>query len=182
MELTASSLVLVVVMNEPRDLEIARLLGWYRIPLRSAPKVIAVDYVAFYQTAAFGAEGMAIQYTAPVRGHELTTRAELFKDEPNHPRAGHEYYKLQLGPLERLPHSIPAHKWRRITFFYTTGEYLLTAESVDELAVTSTEERRTLWHSLRERAGLAQPGESEYELDPAVLAALLGLGKAGDAN
>ena len=177
MLLTAASLVLVAVMNEPRDLEIARLLGWYRIPLRSAPKVIAVDYLAFYQTAAFGAEGMAIQYVAPVRGHELTTRAELFKDEPNHPRANHEYYKLQLGPLERLPHSIPAHKWRRITFFYTTGEYLLAASSVDELVVTSTEERQTLWHSLRERAGLPPPESSELDLDPAVLAALLGLGR-----
>jgi hypothetical protein len=177
MSITKTSLVLVAVMNEPRDLEIARLLGWYRIPLRSAPKVIAVDYLAFYQTAAFGAEGMAIHYIASVRGHELTTRAELFKDEPNHPRASHEYYKLQLGPLERLAHPIPARKWRRITFFYTTGEYLLEAESVDDLAVKSSDERQTLWHSLRERAGLPESDGDEAALDPAVLAALLGLAK-----
>ena len=52
--LEPTSLVLVAVMNDPRDLEIARLLGWYRIPLRTAPKVVYVDYLAFYQTGAFG--------------------------------------------------------------------------------------------------------------------------------
>ena len=50
------ALILVVVMSNPRDLEISRLLGWYRIPYRSAPKTIGVDYIAFYQTAKFGAE------------------------------------------------------------------------------------------------------------------------------
>ncbi len=50
----ASALVLVAIITTRRDLEIARVLGWYRIPLRRAPKVIAVDYLAFYQTAAFG--------------------------------------------------------------------------------------------------------------------------------
>jgi len=54
--LSPESLILVVLLNNQRDFEIARLLGWYRIPLRSAPKVIAVDYLAFYQTAAFGEE------------------------------------------------------------------------------------------------------------------------------
>ena len=50
------ALILVAVMPNPRDLEISRLLGWYRIPYRSAPKTISVDYIAFYQTAEFGAE------------------------------------------------------------------------------------------------------------------------------
>ena len=36
-----SDLILVTYMPSPRDMEIARLLGWYRIPLRTAPKVIA---------------------------------------------------------------------------------------------------------------------------------------------
>ena len=48
------SLILVGIMPHPRDLEVARLLGWYRIPMRSAPKVVNVDYLAFYQTGAFG--------------------------------------------------------------------------------------------------------------------------------
>ena len=71
-----TSLVLVAIVNNPRDLEIARLLGWYRIPLRTAPKVIAVDYLAFYQTGALGDEKWSIQYIPSVARNELTTRAE----------------------------------------------------------------------------------------------------------
>jgi hypothetical protein len=113
----ASSLVLVAVITHPRDLEIARVLGWYRIPLKSAPKVVAVDYLAFYQTAGFSEEDRwRVQYFAEVRGHELTTRRELIRDEPDHPRAGEEYYKIQIGPLQALPGPIHAGRWRRITF------------------------------------------------------------------
>ena len=146
-----TSLVLVAVVNNPRDLEIARLLGWYRIPLRTAPKVIAVDYLAFYQTGAFGDDKWRIQYIAPVRGHELTTRAELLQTEADHPRAKEEYYKVQLGALERLPQPILADTWRRITFLYSTGEYLLRAKTINDLVVQS-DERQLLWQALRERA------------------------------
>ncbi|HWQ83761.1 MAG TPA: hypothetical protein VN363_04295 [Anaerolineales bacterium] len=176
-----SALVLVAVINQPRDLEIARLLGWYRIPLGRAPKVVAVDYLAFYQTAAFGAEKWRIQTVAPLLGHELTTRAELLRDEPDHPRAQAMYYKLQLGPLQSLPQPIIAKNWRRITFLYTTGEYLLNAETVNDLVI-ETEERQSLWQALRERATRAQKyGERQQpeipplNVDPAFLAALLGL-------
>lgn len=178
-----TDLILVAVINDPRDLEIARLLGWYRIPLRSAPKVVAVDYVAFYQTAAFKDEKWQVSWIAPVQGHELTTRRELLRDEPEHPHAAHEYFKIQLGPLQRLPHPVQAKKWRRITFLYTTGEYLLQAETVNDLVV-KTEERLLLWQALRERAHNTQtyvrsqagsldelPG---LDLDPALLALLLG--------
>jgi hypothetical protein len=176
--LSPAVLILVAVMNDPRDLEIARLLGWYRIPLRSAPKVIAVDYLAFYQTAAFGEEKWRIQTLAPVRGHELTTRLDLLRDEPAHPHAHHEYYKVQLGPLERLPQPVLADQWRRITFFYTTGEYLLNARTVKDLIVES-EERQLLWQALRERASQTQQYQTaempEINLDPVLLATLLGI-------
>ena len=179
--LSPTSLILVAVMNDPRDLEIARLLGWYRIPLRSAPKVIAVDYLAFYQTAAFGDEKWRIQYVAPVQGHELTTRLELLRNEPDHPHAHHEYYKVQLGPLERLPEAVVADQWRRITFFYTTGEYLLNAKTIRDLIVES-DERQVLWQALRERASQAQQYQTaeipDLALDPALLAALLGIQEA----
>jgi hypothetical protein len=176
MSLTPASLVLVAVVKNPHDLEITRLLGWYRIPLRSAPRVIAVDYLAFYLTGAFDSEKWSIRYIAPVLGHELTTRLELLRDEPDHPHAQQEYYKIQLGPLERLNTPILAERWRRITFFYTTGEYLLQARTVIDLIIHS-DERQTLWRTLRERA--SQPElESEAEdiaLDPELLAVLLGL-------
>jgi hypothetical protein len=171
-----TSLVLVAVVNNPRDLEIARLLGWYRIPLRTAPKVVAVDYLAFYQTGAFGDEKWRIEHIAPVRGHELTTRGELLQTEPDHPRAKEEYYKIQLGPLERLTQPILAETWRRITFLYTTGEYLLGASSVNDLVVKS-DERQLLWQALRERASQIYGSQElpEVDLPEDVLAILLGI-------
>lgn len=154
-----------------------RLLGWYRIPLRTAPKVVAVDYLAFYQTSAFGARGGRIEYISEVHGHELTTRLELLKDEPNHPRAKEEYYKIQVGGLEKLKEPVVAGKWKRITFLYTTGEYLLKAKCLHDLVVDG-EERQILWRSLRERAENEQLYKTdlpEADVPPEVLMALLGI-------
>jgi len=175
--LTPVSLVLVCLLPSPRDLEIARLLGWYRIPFRSAPKVVAVDYLAFYQPGSFGEQSARIEWTAPVRGHELTTRAELLRDEPDHPRAREEYFKVQLGPLERLKQPILADKWKRLTFLYTTGEYLLKAGTLNDLVVQS-DERQLLWQSLRERAENEQLYKTdlpEADIPAEVLIALLGI-------
>lgn len=151
-----TDIILVSVVPKPRDLEIARVLGWYRIPLRFAPKVIEVDYLAFYQPGDFGADHRwRIETAAAVRGHELCRRSDLVRDEPDHPRANEEYYKIQLGPLIPLPQPIRAEKWKRLTFVYTTGAYLLSANTVEELVVRS-EERELLWKSLRERAALGK--------------------------
>lgn len=178
----STSLLLVAVIPNPRDLEIARVLGWYRIPLRRAPKVVAVDYLAFYQpTGAFGARGGQIEYVAPVTGHELTTRAELIRDEPDHPHAREEYYKLTLGPLVQLPAPIPAGDWKRITFFYTTGEMLAQATTINDLIVPG-EERKILWQALRERALNAQLYHvdlPEIPLDPEILLLLGFLNEKG---
>ena len=143
-------LVLVALLPKPRDLAIARTLGWYRIPLATAPRILAVDWLAFYQPRTFGPRKWRIEVVAPVLGHELVRRRDLFTDEPNHPRAHEEYVKLQLGPLVTLPQPILARRWKRIVFFYTTGERLLTARTIDELR-PSEAERRALWHALRER-------------------------------
>jgi len=175
--LTESSLILICVMPTPRDMEIARLLGWYRIPLRSAPKVVAVDYLAFYQPSSFGDLGGRIEFVAPLRGHELTTRRELLKDESDHPRANEEYFKVQLGGLEKLSNPILADAWKRLTFLYSTGEYLLKAKTLNDLVVKD-DERAVLWRSLRERAENQQLYKTdlpEADLPPEVLIALLGI-------
>jgi len=174
-------LILVAVLPQPRDLEIARVLGWYRIPLASAPKVIAVDWLVFYQPASFGEEHRwRIEYTARVMGHELVTRAELFREERDHPRAHEEYYKIQLGTVNRLPRPILARRWKRLTFLYTTGERLLSAETLHDLVV-SGEERRLLWRSLRERAARPYQATPPMEDIPAeVLRWLLGREPGGE--
>ena len=81
---------------------------------------------------------------------ELTTRAELFRDEPDHPRAHEEYFKIQLRGIETLPHPIIADEWKRFTFFYTTGSRILTAGSIRGLAMNARE-RGDVWRILRER-------------------------------
>ncbi len=183
MTLSPTSLILVCLLPSPRDLEIARLLGWYRIPLRTAPKVVAVDYLAFYQPSAFGERGGQIEFVAEVRGHELTTRGELFKEEAEHPRANEEYFKIQIDGLERLKEPVIAEKWKRITFLYTTGEYLLKAKTINDLVVDG-DERHVLWRSLRERAENEQLYKTdlpEVDIPPEVLMTLLGI-KEVEAN
>ena len=174
----SASLILIVVINNSRDMEIARLLGWYRIPLLSAPKIVAADYLAFYQTKAFGEYKWQIRYIAPVHGHELTTRVELLRDEPDHPRSHQEYYKIQLGSMIELPKPIMADKWRRITFLYTTGEHLSMADTINDL-VLSSEERPLIWQALHERAGDMQAYNASVsetmDLDPDILSAFLGI-------
>ncbi|MGZ9226671.1 MAG: hypothetical protein ACXW4M_14065, partial [Anaerolineales bacterium] len=136
-----------------------------------------VDYLAFYQPSAFGERGGQIEYIAEVRGHELTTRAELLKDEADHPRAKEEYYKIQIGGLEKLKEIIVSDKWKRITFLYTTGEYLLKAKTLNDLVVDG-DERQLLWHSLRERAENEQLYKTDLpqvDIPPEVLMALLGI-------
>lgn len=173
-----TDLVLVAILPEPRDLEIARVLGWYRIPLKSAPKIISVDYIAFYQTGKFPkAERWQIRQIARLRGHELTTRRELLRDQPDHPHAGDEYFKLQLGPLISLERPVPAESWKRVTFFYTTIQRLNRAQKLSDLTVHD-EERDLIWKSLRDRALRNKEYQAEIlpeiAVDPLILALFSG--------
>ena len=133
---SSNDLVLVCLLPQVRDLEIARVLGWYRIPLKHAPKVIYTDCLAFYQPASFGKEHRwKIEYIAPVRGVELVRRNELLRDESQHPRAREEYYKISIGSLVPRAKPIAAKNWKRITFFYTTGALIQSAGTVDDLII-----------------------------------------------
>ena len=152
LETDDDALVLVAVLTSPRDLAIAREQGWYRIPVKRAPRRIAADYLAFYQTRAFGEEAYAVSYYAPVRRFHVARRAELLPDEPDHPRAGEAYYQIEIGSLERLPRPIPSRRLRRITFIPTTLKLLLAAEEINDLWWRDEPQER-LWAALRE-AGL----------------------------
>lgn len=153
MTVEPDDLVLVAIVKTPRDLEIARMLGWYRIPLQTAPKTVRVDWLAFYQTGAFGDDRWSVRYAAPVRGYELTTRGDLLRDEPDHPRVDEPYYRIQIGGLEKLPKPIRSGAWRRFTFLFTTGKRLLTAETLADLSVPPSTDRDQLWRLLEERGG-----------------------------
>jgi hypothetical protein len=74
-----------------------------------------------------------LRYYAPIEGHELPTRGDLIPSEPDHPRAGQWYYKLQLGPLARELPPIVANRWRRVTFIITSGDRFVNAVEINDL-------------------------------------------------
>jgi len=143
--------VLVAVVNNIEDLRRAAAEGWYRIPQRSAPRRVGADYLAFYQTGAFKAqeEAQTVTYYAATRRYRLLTRRELLPAEIDHPRADDYYFRIELGPFQRLATPIAAGSFRRVTFIHTTLERLLTAQVVTDL-YTKDDPFETLWHALRE--------------------------------
>ncbi len=142
--------VLVVVVNNPDDFRRVASEGWYRIPQRSAPRRIGADYLAFYQTGAFKGkeEAQTVTYYASTRRYQLVTRRELLPAEPDHPRAGDYYFRIDIGPLQRLARPIPAASLRRITFIPTTLDRLLSAPDVRDLFYHEDPFDK-LWRTLR---------------------------------
>jgi hypothetical protein len=157
----ADSPALVVVVNRPADLQRAMDEKWYRIPLRHAPNRLAAEYLAFYQTGAFAlAERWKVRWLAPVRGYFLAKRRDLIPEEPEHPRADDEYFRVSLGELFLLPRSIPSRRLRRITFLPTTFGRLQCAEEINDLWIRNSAQER-LWAALKQ-AGL--DAECQYPL------------------
>ncbi len=163
--------VLVVLVNKPRAMEIARTEHWYRIPAQHAPAhLIQARFLAFYLTKAFAENKWSIREYAPVRGHELVRRRDLFPEESDHPRAGDAYYKLQLGPLIALPRPIVSRAGRRVLFIWTTGEKFSRAMEINDLLGKSDADD-ALWDALKaaridaERQMTVQDARSRYRVD-----------------
>jgi very-short-patch-repair endonuclease len=126
--------VLIAIMNNKRDLRIAREEHWYRIPVKSAPKRLKeATHLAFYQTKTFGEDKWAVRYYAEIRSKRIVRRKELLPDEPYHPRADEEYYKIALGHLQMRSEPILSKKGRRITFISTTWEKFQRAKEINDL-------------------------------------------------
>jgi hypothetical protein len=144
--------VLVAVLNNTDDLRHAAAEGWYRIPQRTAPPRVGAEYLAFYQTGAFGdtPEAQSITYYAATRRYRLLTRRELLPDEASHPRADDFYFRIEFGPLQRLATPIPSATLRRITFIYTSFERLTNAGDVRDLFIPIEEDPfHRLWDALK---------------------------------
>jgi hypothetical protein len=125
--------VLVVLINNETDWRRVGDEGWYRIPLRHAPRPVAASYLAFYQSRAFGPDAFRVRYYAPVLRYRILTRVELLPLEPNHPRAQERYYHIALGPVQELEAPIPSRRLRRITFIPTTLRRLHEAHEINDL-------------------------------------------------
>jgi len=155
--------VLVVVVPSARDWERIMREGWYRIPLAHAPGRLAAEYLAFYHTKGGGALRWTISHYAPARDYRLARRRDLLPEEPDHPRADDLYYRIALGPLERLPHPVPSDRLRRVTFIATTLGRLLAAREINDLWEREAARDR-LWRALRARE---IPAERDYLVDAA---------------
>jgi hypothetical protein len=144
--------VLVAVLNNAEDLRHAAAEGWYRIPQRTAPPRVGADYLAFYQTGAFGdqPEAQTITYYAATRRYRLMTRSELLPAEADHPRAQDYYFRIELGPMQRLESPIPSATMRRVTFIHTSFDRLTHASDVRDLFIPTQEDPfHRLWDALR---------------------------------
>lgn len=143
--------ILVAYVPRPADFAIVKKEGWYRIPQRHAPKGLHAEYIAFYFGSFFETEKWAVHYYAPRLGHELVSRQSLFPDQPDHPRALETYYKVQVGPLQRLERPIISLRWRRITFIHTTWDRFSEATEINDLFIDGNEYVDRLYAALKER-------------------------------
>lgn len=169
--------VLVAIMNNQRDLEIARTQRWYRIPVNSAnrfiPDLEQMQYLAFYQTQIFRRDGYAVNYYAEIERISTVPRIELLPDEVENQNAEALYYRLEISPLQRLSQPIPSQRLRRVTFITTTLAKLNAAQEINDLFHTSPIED-LMWEALRaaeiqaERQYEIRERNVNYDLDFAI--------------
>jgi very-short-patch-repair endonuclease len=144
----------VAVVTRRKDWTRLQDEHWYRIPVRTAPSDFArFKWLAFYQTRVFGDEKWAVNWFARVVRVTRVRRIDLLPGEPGHPRALDEYYRLEIGPLQRLERPIPSTRLRRIVFIPTTLARLKRAREINDLFCDSPIENR-LYSRLR-RTGLS---------------------------
>ena len=143
--------VLVATMPNPADFEILRKEGWYRIPEKHAPKGLHAEYYAFYFGRKFGEQKWAIHYYARQQGYELITRRDLLPKQADHPRAAESYYKVSMGPLQKVKEPIISLRWRRITFMHTTWDRFQDAREINDLFVEGGEYVDRTFATLKDR-------------------------------
>jgi len=117
--------------------------------VKHVPRRLGAEILAFYQTQALGDERWSVNYYAPIRRIHLAQRQSLLPKEADHPRAQDWYYRIEIGPLQRLSHPIPSQRLRRITFISTTLARLLSAAEINDLWL-GTEQEERLWEAFKQ--------------------------------
>jgi len=166
--------VLVAYVPKKSDFDFVKNDHWYRSPEKHAPKGIHAEYLAFYFGRSFGPQKWAIHYYASRQGLELVRRIDLFPEQGDHPRSQDPYYKIILGPLQKLEEPILSLRWRRITFIHTTWDRFQDAREINDLFVDGDKYVDRLYAALKERGiqperryRVEEPGVS-YEVELAV--------------
>ena len=145
----AEDRVLVGVINRKRDLQSVLDDKWYRIPQAQMKRGVNAEYIAFFQSKAFGERNGGIYYFGDRKGIELVYRRDLIPSEPHHPRANEAYYKVQLGTIrEKKPPIVNTTK-RTIGFIYTTWDRFIKASKISDLYSKEDYFVDRIYHALR---------------------------------
>jgi len=172
--------VLVAILNNRFDFNIALERCWYRVPFNSAERWLKdrwpPEWLAFYQTKVFGEEAFSINYYARVVDIHKVYRWQLFPDQPRDEKSKRSYYQIVFDHLRRLSVPITGRRWRRIVFIPTTWPKFIAASEVNDLYDESPLED-LLWSELKrlniqaERQEFIEIGERAYDLDFAIYCA-----------
>jgi len=173
--------VLVAILNNLLDFNIACERCWYRIPVSSVEKWLQdrwpPQWLAFYQTKIFGEEAFSINYYAQVVEIRKVYRWQLLPDQPRDEKSQRRYYQILFDRLRRLPAPVTSRRWRRIVFISTTWEKFIAASEINDLYDESPLED-LLWSELKrlsihaERQEFIEIGEQTYNLDFAIYCAI----------
>ncbi len=181
---TEENTVLVAYVPTPKDFAIARLQGWYRIPVDHAPNMLRrgkLTHIAFYHPAAFGEERYTIRWYSPVTSLKVRRRVDILPQESLHPNAQKEYYVVGCAEMRELPSVIRSRRPRRPIFIPTTYRKLQTATDINHLFNDSPLEN-LLWQELNkadiptERQFDVRAGDRWFKLDFAVFCKTANLG------
>ncbi|MCL1469582.1 DUF559 domain-containing protein [Argonema antarcticum] len=169
--------VLVAILPNRLDLEIARDRHWYRIPVDSVHKFLnkrwPPQWIAFYQPGTFGKQAYAVRYYAKIEQISEVFRWELFSELPQDNKSRQRYSKLELSSLQRLETSIFSRRSRRIVFIQTTWEKFTNAGEINDLYDESPLEDK-LWAEFKqleinaERQEFVTARNNNYALDFAI--------------
>ena len=127
--------VLVAILNNRLDFNVAREQRWYRIPVSSVDKWLKdrwpPQWLALYQTKVFGEDAHSINYYAPVKKIRTAYRWQLFPDQPRDEKSEKRYYQIIFGDLQRLTTPILSRRRRRIIFIPTTWQKFKGATEIN---------------------------------------------------
>jgi hypothetical protein len=144
--------VLVGVVNRKRDFAHLRDDRWYRIPQSRMKRGIHAEYLGFFLSGrAFKERSGAVHYYARYAGVELAYRRDLLPGEPDHPRAGDIYYKVQIDELKEKTPPITNPNRRVVSFVYTTWDRFVHAQTISDLYSQADYYVDRVYHALRQR-------------------------------
>jgi|GEM_PF-2250069 len=97
--------VLVALMPSPKDMDIARTKGWYRMPVTQRSPAVVRDgtatAIAFYQPGSFGDDRYVIRWYSQITSTVIRKRIEVLPNEALDPNAQRDHTISHYGSTQR---------------------------------------------------------------------------------